>query len=63
MKRCPLPLLPDDQEPSIDLGALLQSVYDRARYRLILDYAKPPIPPLSTHDTLWAARCLAQPTR
>ncbi len=55
----PLPLLPDDQEPLVDLGALLHNVYDRARYKLIIDYAKPPIPALSKTDAAWAADHLA----
>jgi hypothetical protein len=55
----PLPLLPDDQEPAVDLGAVLQDVYDRARYRLILDYSQPPDPPLSAADMAWAMQCLA----
>jgi len=57
----PLPLLPDDQEPLIDLGALLQNVYDRARYKLVLDYNKPPEPRLRPEDAEWAARCLTPP--
>ena len=56
--RFPLPLLPDDQEPLLDLGALLQSVYDRARYKLVIDYQKPPEPPLSEADAIWATECL-----
>lgn len=54
-----LPLLPDDQEPAVDLSAVLQDVYDRARYRLIIDYGRPPKPPLSAADAAWAAQCLA----
>lgn len=54
----PLPLRPDDQEPIVDLGALLQSVYDRAGYDLILDYTKPPTPPLEEGDGAWAAEIL-----
>lgn len=53
------PLLPDDQEPLVDLGALLHEIYDRARYRLVIDYSKPPTPPLSAEDAVWAADCLA----
>ena len=56
--RFPQPLLPDDQEPLVDLGALLQSVYDRARYKLVIDYQKPPEPPLKEADAAWAAECL-----
>lgn len=54
----PLPLLPGDQEPHIHLGDLLQTVYDRARYRLILDYTKPPEPRLNPADQDWAQTCL-----
>lgn len=50
----PLPLNPDDQEPLIDLNALLQSLYARARYDLVLDYSKPPDPPLRDADAAWA---------
>lgn len=59
----PLPLLPDDQEPIIDLGALLHDVYDRARYRLVINYNKPPTPTLSEADAAWAADCLAKAAR
>ncbi|MFZ4661393.1 MAG: DUF4058 family protein [Caldilineaceae bacterium] len=55
----PLPLLPDDQEPLVDLGALLHDVYDRARYRLVIDYSKPPIPQLEPADAAWADGRLA----
>jgi hypothetical protein len=54
-----LPLLPDDEEPRIDLGRLLHEVYDRARYRLIIDYTKPTEPPLNEADRVWAAELLA----
>lgn len=53
-----LPLLPDDDEPPVDLGALLQNVYDRARYRLVIDYSKPPEPRLRPEDMEWAQGCL-----
>jgi len=39
-----LPFLPDDEEPAVDLGAILQDVYD---------------PPLSAADAGWAMQCLA----
>jgi hypothetical protein len=51
----PIPLLPDDQEPLLDLSPLLQAVYDRARYHLIIDYHQPPTPPLRETDAAWAA--------
>lgn len=57
----PLPLLPGDAEPVVDLGTILHDLYDRARYRLIIDYSKPPVPNLNEADATWAASALAQP--
>jgi len=56
----PLPLLPEDQEPPVNLGPLLKDIYLRARYHLILDYSKPPEPPLSQEDAGWAQDLFAQ---
>jgi hypothetical protein len=42
----PLPLQPEDQEPSVDVGRLLHDLYDRASYDLRVDYASAPDPPL-----------------
>src|SRR3990172_12478739 len=56
----PLPLRPDDVEPTVDLGALLQGVYDRAGYDLVVRYNQPPHPPLVEDDAAWAA---ALPTK
>lgn len=56
----PLPLLPDDPEPSIDLGALLQNLFDRARYDLIINYTEPPSPELNAEDAAWFQQRLAQ---
>jgi len=52
----PLPLLPGDDEPPMDLGAILNALYDRAGYDLRLDYSRPPVPPLSEEDAEWVAR-------
>jgi len=56
----PLPLLPGDPEPAIDLGAVLHALYDRARFDLRLDYARPPVPPLDEPDAAWARGLLAR---
>ena len=56
----PIPLLPEDAEPELDLGAVLHALYDRARFDLRLNYAKPPVPPLSERDAAWA-RSIAEP--
>jgi len=49
-----LPLQPGDEEPLIDLGALLQQLYDRAGYDLRIDYRQEPVPPLEKEDAAWA---------
>ena len=55
----PLPLLPGDPEPLVDLGAILHDLYDRARYKLVIDYGQPPMPVLGDADAAWAQRCVA----
>jgi hypothetical protein len=51
----PLPLLPGDSEPPMELNAVLHGLYDRARFDLGLNYAAPPVPPLSGEDAAWAS--------
>lgn len=52
--RVPVPLLPGDPEPALDLGAVVHDVYRRARLDLRLDYDQPPVPPLRDDDAAWA---------
>jgi Protein of unknown function (DUF4058) len=54
----PLPLQPEDQEPSVDLGSLVHALYDRASYDLRLNHQGEPAPPLSAEDTLWGDQLL-----
>jgi hypothetical protein len=54
--RFPLPLQKGDVEPVVDLKPLLDELYDEASYDLRVDYAKPPVPPLSDADAEWAAQ-------
>lgn len=56
----PLPLRPGDNEPTVELGPLLGSLYDRARYDLAVDYTSEPVPPLTGEDAAWADRLLRQ---
>jgi len=56
----PLPLLPDDAEPVVDLNALLNTVYDQAGYDLVLRYDQSPAPPLGAEDTAWAAEVMTK---
>jgi hypothetical protein len=55
-----LPLKPTDQEPSVDLGAILHHLYDQASYDLRLDYTTEPTPPLPPHEAVWADALLHQ---
>jgi hypothetical protein len=50
----PVPLLPDDDEPLLDLGAVLHALHDRARYDLRIRYDEAPVPPLREEDAAWA---------
>ncbi|MGP0064427.1 MAG: DUF4058 family protein [Isosphaeraceae bacterium] len=59
----PIPLLPKDPEPSLDLNGVLHALYDRARYDLRLDYANPPVPPLIEDDAEWARAIVARRAR
>jgi Protein of unknown function (DUF4058) len=54
----PIPLLPGDDEPGLELGSVLHALYERARFDLRLNYAKPPVPSLSEGDTAWARSIL-----
>jgi len=55
----PVPLQRGEDEPPLDLGALLATVYDEARYDLRVDYTAPPDPPLAAADAAWAAEVIA----
>ncbi len=55
----PLPLLAGDEEPPVELGEIYHALYERARFDLRLDYAKPPVPPLTEEDAAWAAGLIA----
>ena len=59
MPTIPVPLLPEDEEPRLDLNRVLHDLIDRARYFRRLDYAQPPVPPLRPADADWAARAVA----
>jgi len=42
----PIPLLPQDGSPILDLQSVLNRVYQKGRYHLAIDYSQPAIPPL-----------------
>jgi hypothetical protein len=56
----PIPLLPGDPEPELELNGILHALIERARYDLVVDYAQPPDPPLRPGDDGWAASIVAQ---
>lgn len=56
----PLPLQSEDAEPLVDLQALLNGVYERARYNLAIDYRQEPVPPLKEEDVVWADTLLRE---
>ena len=49
----PIPLLPRDAEPALDLNSVLHDLYNRARFDLRLDYTAPAPPPLTDDDVTW----------
>ncbi|MGA7938055.1 MAG: DUF4058 family protein [Kovacikia sp.] len=49
----PLPLRSPDQEPVIDLRKLLDRVYERAGYEVVMDYSRDPMPPLEKRSISW----------
>jgi len=53
----PLPLKPGDQEPVIDLNVLLDQIYDRAGYGMVIDYRQKPVPALDEPDGSGRSHC------
>jgi hypothetical protein len=50
----PVPLRKGEEEPPLDLGAVLAGLYDRAGYDLRVDYRRSAEPPLAEADAAWA---------
>jgi hypothetical protein len=58
----PVPLRKGEDEPTVDLGAVLGALYERACYDLRIDYRRPAEPPLVADDAAWAeARVAGRP--
>ena len=49
-----VPLGKKDPDVGLDLGAVLNEVYDQAGYEYLIDYSVPPDPPLNPADAKWA---------
>ncbi|MEM6593085.1 MAG: DUF4058 family protein [Cyanobacteria bacterium P01_H01_bin.119] len=56
----PLPLMPDDAEPIVDLQPILAQLYNRASYDLAIDYSQNPLLPLDEEDLAWADSLLRE---
>ena len=55
-----LPLQEEDTEPAINLQSLINGVYDRAAYDLVIDYTRSPVPPLTEEKTAWMDELLRE---
>jgi hypothetical protein len=53
-----IPLKGEDADAPLDVGAVLQTSYDRAGYDETIKYGKPPSPPLRADDAKWANQLL-----
>lgn len=53
-----IPLTPDVPDVKLNLQAVLSSVYDRAKYSLIIDYHGEPTPPLIRDQQEWSDQLL-----
>jgi hypothetical protein len=56
----PIPLLPGEPEPMLDLQSIIHHIYDAAGYQLFI-YESDPEPPLAPADAVWAAQVLHPP--
>lgn len=54
----PIPLLPGDEDVSLDLQSAFSRVYDQLGYELAIDYSKPPPVPLPPKEQAWTKRLL-----
>lgn len=56
----PVPLLSGDADLLLDLQAAFIATYDLLGYDLLIDYARPPTPPLEVEQAQWAAQLLSE---
>jgi hypothetical protein len=56
----PIPLLPGDEEPRVNLKAIVDRAYDLGSYDLVIDYRAEPVPPLRPEDVAWADSLLRE---
>lgn len=56
----PVPLQKSDTEPLLDLNQIVHNLYDSLNYGLLIDYRRPPDPPLRNEDGEWADALLRE---
>ncbi|HIK46582.1 MAG TPA: DUF4058 family protein [Leptolyngbyaceae cyanobacterium M65_K2018_010] len=56
----PLPLAEGDEEPVVNLQALVAEIYDQSGYDLAINYRLDPVPPLNSEDAAWLDAWLHQ---
>ena len=54
-----VPLRAKDADVALDLQPLVDRTYRNGRYDDVLDYGRPPVPPLAAADAAWAKRLVA----
>ncbi|MEM6400351.1 MAG: DUF4058 family protein, partial [Cyanobacteria bacterium P01_D01_bin.116] len=54
----PVPLKQSEKEPSVDLQKLLNEVYQKARFDLVIDYSQLVKPSLSVEEKSWIEEIL-----
>jgi hypothetical protein len=54
-----LPLRAEDHLPTVDLRRLLNGIYERSGYGLVIDYTQPAVPALSGADAAWVKELIA----
>ena len=55
-----LPLREGDKEPMVNLQELINGIYDRASYDLVIDYSQEAVPELSEEDKIWVDEVLKE---
>ncbi len=53
LPRVPVPLRPKDGHVTLDVGALVNTQYELARFHRRLDYRREPVPPFESEDAAW----------
>ena len=56
----PLPLKTDEAEPLVMLHDLLNQVYERASYEVVIDYTRPPVPAVEGQADAWMNKLLKE---